>query len=87
MGFGLSMAFDFDYYLIDEAGAVGDPSFVKKSRRIYEEKLSKSRVIMVSHNVNEIRMWCNKILLLDQGKIHIFDDIEEGILAYQGMMK
>ncbi|TQR60205.1 ABC transporter ATP-binding protein [Campylobacter troglodytis] len=87
VGFGLSMAFDFDYYLIDEAGAVGDPSFVKKSRRIYEEKLSKSRVIMVSHNVNEIRMWCNKILLLDQGKIHIFDDIEEGILAYQGMMK
>ncbi|MEE6566563.1 hypothetical protein VWM73_11845, partial [Campylobacter coli] len=27
IAFGLSMAFDFDYYLIDEAGAVGDPKF------------------------------------------------------------
>ena len=31
IGFGLSMAFEFDYYLIDEAGAVGDAKFKKKS--------------------------------------------------------
>lgn len=30
IAFGLSMAFDFDYYLIDEAGAVGDPAFREK---------------------------------------------------------
>ncbi len=31
IAFGLSMAFDFDYYLIDEAGAVGDPAFREKA--------------------------------------------------------
>jgi capsular polysaccharide transport system ATP-binding protein len=31
LGFGMSMAFDFDYYLIDEVMAVGDASFKRKS--------------------------------------------------------
>ena len=84
IGFGLSMAFDFDYYLIDEAGAVGDPSCIAKSRKLYEERLSSSKVIMVSHNVAEIRQWCDKIVLLDSGNIQVYDDIEEGIAVYQG---
>lgn len=86
IGFGLSMAFDFDYYLIDEAGAVGDPAFAKKSKKIYEEKLSKSNVIMVSHNVDEIKQWCDKIILLRDGNVDVFDDVDEGIAAYQGAM-
>lgn len=87
IGFGLSMAFDFDYYLIDEAGAVGDPAFARKSRKLYEEKLSKSKVIMVSHNINEIRQWCDKIVLLNNGQINVYDDVEEGIAVYQGNLK
>lgn len=63
IGFGLSMAFDFDYYLIDEAGAVGDAKFKKKSDAIYKEKLSNSKVIMVSHNMAEIEQWCDKVIL------------------------
>lgn len=86
IGFGLSMAFDFDYYLIDEAGAVGDPAFAKKSKKLYEEKLSKSNVIMVSHNVDEIKQWCDKIILLRDGNVDVFDDVDEGIAAYQGAM-
>lgn len=84
IGFGLSMAFDFDYYLIDEAGAVGDPIFAKKSRKLYEDRLSKSKVIMVSHNVNEIKLWCDKIMLLRDGNVSVYDDLDEGIAAYQG---
>ena len=47
IAFGLSMAFDFDYYLIDEAGAVGDPKFREKSHKLYKERLSQSKVNMV----------------------------------------
>ena len=78
------MAFDFDYYLIDEAGAVGDPAFKKKSEKLYQEKLSKSKVILVSHSLSEIRKWCDKIIHLDNGVVTIYDDVEEGIKAYQG---
>ena len=84
IGFGLSMAFDFDYYLIDEAGAVGDPSFREKSVKLYKEKLSNSKVIMVSHDVAEIKQWCDKIIFMKDGKATIYDDVDEGIAVYQG---
>lgn len=84
IGFGLSMAFDFDYYLIDEAGAVGDPSFRAKSEKIYKEKLATSKVIMVSHNVAEIKQWCDKVILIGNGEAKVYDDVEEGIAIYQG---
>ncbi|MCW1644088.1 ABC transporter ATP-binding protein, partial [Campylobacter jejuni] len=84
IAFGLSMAFDFDYYLIDEAGAVGDPAFREKSVKLYRERLSKSKVIMVSHNVAEIKEWCDKIIYMKNGQITVYDDVDEGIAVYQG---
>jgi capsular polysaccharide transport system ATP-binding protein len=83
IGFGLSMAFDFDYYLIDEAGAVGDAKFKKKSDAIYKEKLSNSKVIMVSHNMAEIRQWCDKVILVNSGMTTVYDDVDEGIEMYK----
>lgn len=83
IGFGLSMAFDFDYYLIDEAGAVGDAKFKKKSDAIYKEKLSNSKVIMVSHNMAEIKQWCDKVILVNSGKTIVYDDVKEGIEMYK----
>ena len=82
--FGMSMAFDFDYYLIDEAGAVGDPAFKKKSEALYQEKLSTSKVILVSHSVSEIKKWCHKIIHIQDGVAKVYDDVDEGIKAYQG---
>lgn len=82
--FGMSMAFDFDYYLIDEAGAVGDPAFKKKSEALYQEKLSTSKVILVSHSVSEIKKWCHKIIYIQDGVAKVYDDVDEGIKAYQG---
>ena len=83
IGFGLSMAFDFDYYLIDEAGAVGDAKFKQKSDAIYKEKLSNSKVIMVSHNMSEIKQWCDKIILVNSGMTTVYDDVDEGIEMYK----
>jgi len=82
--FGMSMAFDFDYYLVDEAGAVGDPTFKKKSEALYQEKLSNAKVIIVSHDVTEIKKWCDKIIILKEGVATIYDDVDEGIQIYQG---
>ncbi|MFM2053690.1 MAG: hypothetical protein RL456_1727 [Pseudomonadota bacterium] len=82
--FGLSMAFDFDIYLIDEVTAVGDASFRKKSRTVLEERLSRANVIYTSHNMDEIARLCNLVVLLRPGSpAEIFDDVREGIAAYQ----
>ena len=83
IGFGLSTAFDFDYYLIDEAGAVGDAKFKQKSDAIYKEKLSNSKVIMVSHDMSEIEQWCDKVILVNCGTATVYDDVKEGIEMYK----
>ncbi|MBZ7987912.1 ABC transporter ATP-binding protein [Campylobacter canadensis] len=82
ISFGISMAFDFDYYLIDEAGAVGDPSFKQKSVELYEKKLSTSKVIMVSHSADEIKRWCNKVVILANNEAKIYD-VDEGLEIYK----
>jgi capsular polysaccharide transport system ATP-binding protein len=83
LAFGLSMAFDFDYYLIDEVMSVGDSHFKKKSNQVFTQKMKTSNIILVSHSMEDIRRLCNLVLLVENGTITMFDDVESGIAAYQ----
>lgn len=84
LAFGTSMAFDFDYYLIDEILAVGDAGFKAKSRKAFAEKLEHAHLILVSHNMNLVRKMCDVVVHLDAGRATLYRDVEEGIAAYQG---
>ena len=83
LAFGLSMAFDFDYYLIDEVMVVGDAQFKAKSHDVMPQRLKRSKVIIVSHSMFHIRAYCNVVVLVDRGRTTIYDDVEAGISAYQ----
>jgi capsular polysaccharide transport system ATP-binding protein len=83
LAFGTSMAFDFDYYLIDEVMAVGDATFKRKSRKVFNERLQQARVILVSHNMKLVSNMCDVVVHLDHGKAIVFDDVREGIAAYR----
>lgn len=83
VAFGLSMAFDFDIYLIDEVMAVGDAQFKSKSQQMLTERLQHSNVILVSHAMADIRRYCNCVVLVEKGRATLYDDIEAGIEAYQ----
>jgi capsular polysaccharide transport system ATP-binding protein len=82
LAFGLSMAFDFDYYLIDEVMSVGDAHFKRKCAEVFEERLQKSKVVLVSHNMTEIKKLCDVVLLVRDGGVQIYDDVDEGIKTY-----
>lgn len=82
LAFGLSMAFDFDYYLIDEVMSVGDAHFKRKCAEVFEERLQKSKVVLVSHSMPEIKKLCDVVLLVRDGGVQIYDDVDEGIKAY-----
>jgi capsular polysaccharide transport system ATP-binding protein len=82
LAFGLSMAFDFDYYLIDEVMSVGDAPFKRKCAEVFEERLQKSKVVLVSHSMPEIKKLCDVVLLVRDGGVQIYDDVDEGIKAY-----
>lgn len=83
LAFGTSMAFDFDYYLIDEVMAVGDATFKRKSRQVFNERLKVSKVILVSHNMNLIKKMCDIVVHLDRGKAELFQNVRRGIAAYR----
>lgn len=83
--FGLSLAFDFDYYLIDEAMAAGDPEFRKKCQVSFRERIERSKIILISHNVKDIETMCDVVVVLDGGKATLFESVKEGIDAYQNI--
>ena len=83
LAFGLSMAIDFHIYLIDEVTAVGDQRFKMKSKQVFESKLSKSRIIMISHSMGAIKEYCDAGIFLDGGKLYYYDDINEIVADYQ----
>lgn len=80
--FGLSLAFDFDYYMIDEAMSVGDAHFRQKAEAEFKRRTGKSNLILVTHGMKQVRDICEIVLLLRDGKVEVFDDVEQGIAAY-----
>lgn len=83
VAFGLSLAFDFDYYLIDEAMSTGDAHFKNKAVAEFKKRISKSKVIFVSHSMSQVRAMCDYVLLIENGQVIVYDDIDEGIRAYE----
>lgn len=85
VAFGLSLAFDFDYYLVDEAMSVGDQQFKKKAKKVFDEKINQSNLILVTHGMSQVRELCDLVMILDKGKTQIYQDIDEGINCYNNL--
>lgn len=83
LSFGLSMAFQFDVYLIDELTSVGDAVFRAKAKKAFENLQERASIIFVSHNLQTLRECCDSALFLHDGTAAFFTDIEDGIEAYQ----
>ena len=70
--------------LIDEALAVGDRSFRAKSlEKIREIQRDANSVVMVTHNLNEIRETCTRVLWLDQGRLVADGEVETVLKSYE----
>lgn len=82
ISFGLSLAFDFDVYISDEATAVGDRSFKAKAQALFKEKIGQASLIMVSHGEGILRDLCQVGIYIKKGHAYWYDDINEAILAY-----
>jgi len=82
LAFGLSMAVNFDCYLIDELLSVGDASFKEKSKRVFSEKLSNSKIIMVSHSMGDLREHCDCGIVVHDGNMTYYPDLDEAINLY-----
>ena len=83
LAFGLSMAINFDFYLIDEVIAVGDTAFKNKCKVILDKKRESSTVILISHSNSMLKQFCKSGAVLDGGKLLFFKDIEEAITEHE----
>jgi capsular polysaccharide transport system ATP-binding protein len=82
LSFGLSIAFNFDVYLIDELTSVGDAIFREKAKAAFEKIRKRASLIYISHNLKALRESCQTALFLRDGKADFFEDIQDGIEAY-----
>ncbi|PLX88644.1 MAG: ABC transporter ATP-binding protein [Desulfuromonas sp.] len=83
LAFGLSMAIDFDYYLIDEVTAVGDSKFQKKSKEEFDRRKDHSTLLVVSHSVSTIKTHCDAAAVLEEGTLTAFDNVNDAIGYYE----
>lgn len=80
LAFALSLAVEFDCYLIDEVIAVGDSRFADKCKYELFERRQDRSIILVSHSHSAMKEYCDNAMVLDEGKMHQFENME---LAYQ----
>lgn len=82
LAFGLSMAIEFDCYLVDEITAVGDARFQERCRAAFEKRRKNSDIIMISHGMDTIKSYCDRAMVLVDGRMITFENVEPAIQAY-----
>lgn len=83
--FGLSLAIDFDCYLIDEIIAVGDQRFQRRSHEELFEKRADRSLILASHHGEIIRNYCTRALILHRGRGKVFSDLDLALQIYDDL--
>jgi capsular polysaccharide transport system ATP-binding protein len=82
LAFGISLAVDFDCYLIDEIISVGDKRFQRKSFDELFGRRKSNAMIIVSHNFEVIQEFCSAVLVLKDGRGRVFQDKRKAFDIY-----
>jgi capsular polysaccharide transport system ATP-binding protein len=82
LAFALSMAIEFDCFLIDEGMAVGDSRFGDRCHVELFEKRRDRSFILVSHDPHIIRSYCNRVAVLHLGRLYEFETIDAAYEFY-----
>ena len=85
LAFALSLAIEFDCYLIDEVIMVGDRNFQNKCKAEFFEKRRDRSLLLASHALGTVRQYCNRAIVLDQGAATMYEDVNEAISIYEAL--
>jgi capsular polysaccharide transport system ATP-binding protein len=86
LGFGLSMGIRFDTYLVDEVTSVGDAAFRQKSEALFHARMAQSGAIVVTHSPDMMRRMCQAGMVLEDGRLEYYDDVNEAISRSAALM-
>lgn len=85
LAFALSLAIEFDCYLIDEIIMVGDQNFHKKCHFELFEKRGDRSLIFASHSAELVREFCHRAVVLDAGLANVYPDVNEALAVYSAL--
>ena len=87
LSFGVAMGIPFDTYLIDEVTSAGDAGFRKKSKTLFKARMAEAGSIMISHSMGDMRNFCDSGLVLHEGRLEYYDNIDDAIARHQDLLK
>lgn len=82
LAFALSLAIEFDCYLIDEVILVGDQNFQRKCHQELFEKRADRAMVIASHDLHTVQDMCNRALVIQEGAATAYADVAEAIAVY-----
>lgn len=87
LAFSTAIHADPDIFLVDEALSVGDGHFQQKCmRRIREFRSNGGSILFVSHDLNSVKMLCDRVIVLDGGKSVADGSPEEAVNHYNQLL-
>ncbi len=87
LSFALSLALDFDTYIIDEGHATGDARFAKRFNEEWRKRLSRANIIMVSHSSKSIYKHCTQAAVLHGGHLSQLMPVDEAMQLYNRLLR
>lgn len=83
LNFAINMAFEYDLYLFDELGAVGDEAYRRRASAMIEERKQRATFIIVSHSPQQLRRDCEAGLFIHAGQAVFYPRLDDAIVRYQ----
>lgn len=85
LAFAISMAIEFDCFLIDEAMSVGDHRFAVKCDEELFGKRGDRAMVIVAHQTDLIRNHCDHAAVLELGRLTVYESVDAAIHAYENL--
>jgi ABC-2 type transport system ATP-binding protein len=86
LAFSVAIRANADILILDEVLAVGDAAFKKKCYNYFENlKEAHKTIVLVSHNMELVKKYCDRAVLIEDGKVAYMGTAEEAADAYTAM--
>lgn len=87
LAFSVAVQAKADIYLLDEILAVGDAGFQLKSLNKMQELLSSgATAVLVSHSIADIKKYCTRTILMNNGKMLFDGNVQEAVDMYENLL-
>lgn len=77
LAFGVSLAIDFECYLVDEVTGAGDERFRNRCEEALLHRRDNASLVMISHDPGSLRQYCKRGAVVYGGTVTFFDTIDE----------